>query len=211
MPRVNTVEKARKADPRYGIAVGDKYYWWTFKNQRGPGTKMKSKTYPKPSQLTRSNFKSQWRGFAEQMQDLALDDGLHDALQEIAGAIRELGEECQSSLDNMPEGLQQGSTGEMLQERIDACDNWAGEIEGLDQPEREDPEHQTFEEFLDEYMAREGAEQPGEMADLIEWATDLWDDHKRECQEREDEADTNFQSALEDLRDEAINADPGEV
>src|SRR5262245_50595270 len=139
MPKVNTVEKARKADDRYGIKVGDKYYWWSFKNQRGPGTIVKSKTYPKPSQLTRSSFKSQWRSFAEQIEDMAVEDGLYDNLQSLAADIRTLGEECQSSLDNMPEGLQQGATGEMLQERIDNCDSWASEIESLDQPEREDP------------------------------------------------------------------------
>jgi hypothetical protein len=210
MPRVHTVEKARKADDRYGIKVGDKYYWWTFKNRAGPGTKVKSKTYPKPSQLTRSAFKSQWRSFGEQIAELAIEDGLHDALQSIAADIRSLGEEQQSSLDNMPEGLQQGDTGQMLQERIDACEAWADEIEGLDEPEREEPEHETFEEFLeripsiptvDELLTESGQT----------WAEEQWEEYKGECQEREEEADSEYQSKLEELREEAANADPGEV
>jgi hypothetical protein len=223
MPRVITVEKARKADPRYGIEVGDKYYYWVFKNQRGPGTKVKSKTYPRPSQLTRSNFKSQWRSFGEEIADLAVDDGLYDALQEIAGRIRELGEECQSSLDNMPEGLQQGSTGEMLQERIDNCDSWASEIEGLDQPELEEIERQSFDEFLDEQPddqpqrkdfggdAGDSAAWAEFLAALHDWATGRWADWEQEFLDACEQAVETYNDALEAIKEEAINADPGEV
>jgi hypothetical protein len=216
MPRVNKVERARKAIPHAGIAVGDTYYWWTFKNQRGPGTKVVSKAYPRPSQLTRSSFKSQWRSFSEQMGDLSLDDGLYDALVEIAGEIRSLGEECQGSLDNMPEGLQQGATGEMLQERIQNCETWADEIEGLDQPELEEPEEQSFEDFLDNYSMPEP-----ERLDLAtvedyldavqDWATTAWEQYLTEQADAKEQAESDYEAALEELRDAAINADPGEV
>ena len=216
MPRVITVEKARKADPRYGIEVGDKYYYWVFKNQRGPGTKVKSKTYPKPSQLTRSNFKSQWRSFGEEIADLAIDDSLFDALQEIAGRIRELGEECQGSLDNMPEGLQQGSTGEMLQERIDNCDTWASEIEGLEEPEMEEIERQSFDEYLDEQpvgppLRAEYDSDDDYHGDLIEWATDHWTQWETDFLDACEAAVETFNDALEAIKEEAANADPGEV
>jgi hypothetical protein len=207
VPRVNKVEKARKAIPSIGVVPGDSYFWWTFKNQTGPGTKVVSKTYPKPSQLTRSNFKSQWRGFQEEIAELALDETLSDALQDIASRIRELGEECQSSLDNMPEGLQQGATGEMLQERIDNCESWASDIENLDEVTREEAEHPTFEEFLD----NDATPQPNNNGELVEWAYIYWENYQSDCAERQREADEEYESKLSDTRDEAINADPGEV
>jgi hypothetical protein len=42
-----------------------------------------------------------------------------EELEDIKSGFEDLGQETQDSLDNMPEGLQQGATGEMLQERID--------------------------------------------------------------------------------------------
>lgn len=196
MPRVHKVEKARKAMPAQGIAVGDSYYWWKFKNRVGNGTRMVSKTPPKPSQLTRSGFNSQWRGFAEQIEELPLDDGLYDALQEIAGAIRELGEEAQSSLDNMPEGLQQGATGELLTQRVENADSWASEIEGLEQPELIEPEMdepgQDEDESAEEYELRSAeAEQ----------------EHEDEVQR----AQEDYDEALQTLKDDALAADPGEA
>jgi hypothetical protein len=219
MPRVNKVERARKAIPHAGIAVGDTYYWWTFKNQRGPGTKVVSKTYPRPSQLTRSSFKSQWRSFSEQMGDLSLDDGLYDALVEIAGEIRSLGEECQGSLDNMPEGLQQGATGEMLQERIQNCETWADEIEGLDQPELEEPEEPDFEDVApdqDDFVAdinREGCyvTEADAYDAFFDAATAAWEQHVTEIADAKEQAESDYEAALEELRDAAVNADPGEV
>lgn len=203
MPRVHKVERARKAKPEKGIKVGDTYYWWTFKNQRGPGTKMVSLTYPKPSQLTRSAFKSQWRGFAEEIGDLALDDGLHEALQDIASRIRELGEECQSSLDNMPEGLQQGATGEMLQERINNCETWADEIEGLDEPDRDACNSEAEDEFPEPERSDfdEGEDGDKEFADAVAQAKS----------DRDEKAEELWQEKLEALKEEAANADPGEV
>lgn len=228
MPRVHHVQKAAKDHPEIGVKKGEPYYHWTFKNQRGPGTQVKSKTYPKPSQLTRSAFKSQWRGFSETIAEMPLDDGLYDALQELAGEIRALGEECQSSLDNMPEGLQQGSTGELLQTRIDNCESWASEIEGLDDPgqfdESEIEDLPTFESWLDDggpaepmpermnYGGDAGdAEAWGEFLDALnDWAHEQWAAFGEDLAAKIEEARSEYDSKLEELRDEAANADPGE-
>jgi hypothetical protein len=51
---------------------------------------------------------------------------------EIAPEIGTAGEECQDSLDNMPEGLQESPTGQLLQERIDACESAQSELESMD-------------------------------------------------------------------------------
>lgn len=140
MPRVYKVESARKDYPEAGIKKGDTYYHWEFRF----GGKRKSKTYPKPSQLTQSAFLQQL--YSIQEIGLPADESLKDIVEDIAGQLRDLGEEQQNSLDNMPEGLQQGSTGEMLQTRIDSCESVADEIENIDlsgpdtDEEKEDPE-----------------------------------------------------------------------
>lgn len=51
MPRVHR-QKAAKDYPEHGIAKGDTYYRWAFRY----GGKRKSKTYPRPSQLTQSKL-----------------------------------------------------------------------------------------------------------------------------------------------------------
>jgi len=139
MPRVHVVEKARKARPEAGIEVGDRYFYWTKRS--GPYTKGRtyySKTYPKPSQLTGSAFLQSVYALQEEMSAYSPDSDLESVRDDWAQRIREIGEECQEKLDNMPEGLQQGSTGELLQERIDAMENWASEIEGVNIPDRKD-------------------------------------------------------------------------
>jgi hypothetical protein len=52
MARAHFVKKARKAIPGTDIKKGDSYYWWKFRF----GGKRTSKTAPKASQLTQSEF-----------------------------------------------------------------------------------------------------------------------------------------------------------
>lgn len=56
--------------------------------------------------------------------------------------VEELRNTTQESLDNMPENLQNSSTAELLQERIDSVENALSEIESidLDYEEKEDEE-----------------------------------------------------------------------
>lgn len=122
MPRV-VKRKARKAYPEQGIEKGEEYYYWKIKLARG-GLTRRSKTYPKPSQLN--------LGFTGQLGDLqeslsAASD--LDGLRGVAEEIRELGGEQQEKFDNMPDGLQQGDTGQLLEERASALESWADEIE----------------------------------------------------------------------------------
>lgn len=48
------------------------------------------------------------------------------------GRIDELRDMAEESLSNMPEQLQEGDTGIMLQERIDAMEGWRSDLEGID-------------------------------------------------------------------------------
>jgi hypothetical protein len=48
-------------------------------------------------------------------------EGLFGDLESAADESESLGSEQEEKLNNMPEGFQQGSTGELLQARSDAC------------------------------------------------------------------------------------------
>lgn len=122
MPRV-TKRVARKDYPNNDIKKGEEYYYWKIRRAYG-GSVYRSKTYPTPSQLN--------HGFAGQIGEIQLSlDAAEDAdgLRSVAEEIRSLGEEQGEKFDNMPEGLQQGDTGQLLEERRDQCEEWASAIE----------------------------------------------------------------------------------
>lgn len=112
------------------IAKGESYYWWQFMHS----PKQYSKTMPKPSQLTQSAFMSTLYSIQEEISecDASTPDEFNEFRDSIASQIEELKDETQNSLDNMPESLQYSPTGELLQERIDALENWQSEVEGIE-------------------------------------------------------------------------------
>ena len=127
MPRVHHVRKARKSYSNDGIEKGDSYYWWQF----AFGRKIRSKTKPVRSQLTQSGFLSNLYdlqdGLANRFTDIyAIADDKQNLYDELEG----MKQECEDSLENMPEGLREtSSSGELLQERIDALEEWLDELE----------------------------------------------------------------------------------
>jgi hypothetical protein len=151
MARATFVKKARKDVPNTDIKAGDSYYHWSFR-VGSRFAKRFSKTSPKRSQLTQSAFKGALYDIEDDIAELKADDGLGETAQFLAEQIRELGEECQGSLDNMPEGLQQGDTGQMLQERIDACEEAASELESIDVDPDSRDDDTTVEEFWEDVL-----------------------------------------------------------
>ena len=163
MPRVHHVKKARKDNP--AVKRGDPYYYWEFRY----GPKRYSATPPRPSQLTQSHFLSASLELQERIGDLTTEDDLEAARDEIAGEIDNLRDETQDSFDNMPEGLQQGDTGQLLEGRVEALEQWQQELEGLefdideddvaadaeDDEEREEAIEAAKQERLDELQAIE--------------------------------------------------------
>lgn len=138
MPKVHHVKKARKAIPLIGVKPGDDYYWWAIrlKGQRS-GRKYVSKTQPKPSQLTSSDY---MRSILELQEEHYIGrdwDDMECRRDDVRDRIQEILDEQQGRLDNMPEGLQQGDTGQLIQERIDCCENAVSELDSLDIPEKE--------------------------------------------------------------------------
>jgi predicted RNase H-like nuclease (RuvC/YqgF family) len=126
MARVTHVKKARKDIPGTDIKAGEPYYWWKFKNS----TKRCSKTRPKPSQLTQSAFKST---VLEWMERLTPDfDDLESELDQLKSDVEDLKATTEESLENMPDGLKEGDTGQLLQERIDTLEAAHDELDSID-------------------------------------------------------------------------------
>lgn len=124
MPRVHFVKSARRDYPEQGIKKGESYYWWKFRY----ASKSRSKTRPTPRQLTRSEF---WITIYDLQDELAQCTD-SSVLEDIVQRIRELSDEQEEKKNNMPDSLQQGPTGELLQNRADELSGWADELDGLD-------------------------------------------------------------------------------
>jgi len=132
MARVTHVKKARKAYKSDGIKKGDSYYWWKFRYSG----KIRSKTPPRPSQLTQSAFLSTLYQIQESIEDYSIDEAgsvsdIECFVDEVKSQIEELRDQCEESRENMPESLQDSPTGELLQERYDALDDWHSELDYL--------------------------------------------------------------------------------
>jgi hypothetical protein len=131
MPRVTHVKSARKANSV--AAVGESYYWWKFRY----GGKRYSATYPRPGQLTQSAFYGPVYDLVDQVNNATIEnvDDFESFRDEISSAVQDICDECQGSLDNMPESLQESPTGELLQNRVNACESAISEIGGMEAPD----------------------------------------------------------------------------
>lgn len=145
---------AAKDYPEHGIKKGDTYYTWTLRfSKLGSGTTYKSKTYPKASQTTSSPFYQQLYSLQERLGDLEITDKesievAASEIEEVASEAESLRDETQESYDNLPENFQAGDTGQLLEERISALDQWASELQDLAQ-ELNDIEDETLQGYID--------------------------------------------------------------
>lgn len=127
MPRVHQ-QKAAKDYPDHGIKKGDVYYSWSFRY----GGEHKSRTYPRPSQLTQSKLSTAYaamEGLEDSLPSLDTLEGIAEAARECAEEVRGVAEEYRDSRENMPEGLQDGPTGQECEEKADALEACADELE----------------------------------------------------------------------------------
>lgn len=126
MPKVYHV-KARKDYPHFGIKKGDMHYNWVLKTGPRSSREFRQIAPPRRSQLTTSEFLSTVYDIEDR---LAAVTDLSD-LDDIASDLRTLGDEQQEKYDNMPDGLQQGATGELLSSRASGCEEAADEIDTI--------------------------------------------------------------------------------
>ena len=90
-------------------------------------------------ELTSSDFLSTlWRLQDNLDNDYDLSD--FSCVEDIKSELENLRDECQDRLDNMPEQLQEASTGEILQTRIDSLDSAIDELDGIEEPDEYDEE-----------------------------------------------------------------------
>jgi len=141
MTKVTYVKTARKPNPVVTQEMIDRaksgedpeaasYYWWQF----AFCSKSYSKKPPKRSQLTQSEYYSQAWDMEDEIGELEAEsmEDLESTVEDLVSRIQELGGEQTDKLYNMPEGLQEGDTGQLLQSRADACEAIASELECLD-------------------------------------------------------------------------------
>lgn len=122
MPKIHHVKKARKDYPEHNIAKGSEYYWWWMRySKTARGVKRYSKTPPKPSQLTTSPFLSELYSIQESI-DAATEDDVEDVIEEAISSVEDLKSTTEESLENIPEQLKDGATGELLKARIEVLE-----------------------------------------------------------------------------------------
>lgn len=180
--------KANKDYPQNGIKKGDTYWYVKLKLQRG-GIVKRSLTPFKRSQLTTSEFQSALYDWEDEKDGL----GDMDNAQSLADTIREIGEEQQGKFDNMPEGLQQGDTGQMIEQRAQACEQAASDIEEIiGEWETAKEEHDSA---VQEYEAAQSALEEAENGEEAEdAATELM-----QVEEPEEWDDSEFVSRVQDV------------
>lgn len=168
MARATFVKSARKDNPDHGIKKGDSYWWWSFRTAYS-SSKHYSKTRPRPSQLTQSEYTSTFLGIQEGVEDAANDIGdiedLKSSLEDAKSSMEDLQSECEDKLSNLESAFPGGSpTIDLIQERVDNCqstidsiESAVSELENLEDSDEEDP---TMLEDGDHVIYRE---QPGEV------------------------------------------------
>lgn len=182
MPRVYKVNAARKARPSHNIEVGDTYYYWTFRR----GGKQYSKTYPKPWDLTQSEFLGQKYRLEHQISELTTTEFVEGAWEAIVDEIDALAEEQEEKHQNMPENLQYSPTAELLEERHAACEAWAEELREIgdrecweDEPEKpgDEPDEPDEDDFDTEKAYNEAYEKWQAECDEINEQQEQYDAH----------------------------------
>lgn len=124
MPRVKS-QKANKDYPAQGIKKGQIYYSWKFRY----GGKRMSLTYPKPSQLTQSEYLGAVYDFQERIQSMSNEEILNGGLEDLYQEIETLKDETEEKKSNMPEQLQEVGSGEILTQRIDDLETFLSELD----------------------------------------------------------------------------------
>jgi hypothetical protein len=151
MPKVTFVKSARKDYPNQGITKGESYYHWSFMSGGKGGPKIRSKRKPRPSQLTQSEFWSQVLSWQESADDKTPElSDIESEIGELKSDIEALRDEQLEKHDNLPPGLQDGPSGELIQGRYDALDEAYNILDSIEIPSLEDLDFETPEEKADQ-------------------------------------------------------------
>lgn len=115
---------------RVVVTKGTTYYAWSFNF----GPSFISLTKPRRSQLTQSEFLGTIYDIEDRIAELSCsnESELQSERDEIVSELESLRDETQEKFDNMPDGLQQGDTGQLLEERVQQVEDAIDEFENLD-------------------------------------------------------------------------------
>jgi hypothetical protein len=143
------------------VKKGETYYSWGMM-VGGRGIQRKSKTPPTRSQLTNSEFLGRIYDLEDNVDwsNVECPEDLQSRRDELVSELQALGEEQSDKLSNMPDGLQQSQTGELLEQRAEACENIASEFENVDLDDfEEDLDNEELDEVADTYREENGLEE----------------------------------------------------
>lgn len=128
---------------------GEVFYSWSFRY----GGTHRSREYPKPSQLTQSEFLSRIYAITEEQPDFISKEDLSVWLEETISELEEIRDEQEEKRENMPYSLQESHTGELLQNRYDSVQEWIDDLEQLkDRCEDEEEDVDNIAEDISDYQ-----------------------------------------------------------
>ena len=130
MPLVHYVKKARKDNS--AAKRGESYYWWKFAYD----PRQYSKTMPKRSQLTKSDYK----GCVYDLQDSVVDYSdissefeFDNMVTEIEDQVTDIMEQCEASRLNLRPNLQEVSpNAKLLKARAASCKKCLEQLDALE-------------------------------------------------------------------------------
>lgn len=129
---------------------------------------------------------------------------LDDAIEDIMSDLENIKDECESSLDNMPDGLRDGDTGCTLQERIDGLENAISELDLIDADGlKEDAMAELEVIYLD---GDEENEDEDNIVDPSEVDYDEFVEDDRISQDIRDEVAANYADNLKDAINEVLES-----
>jgi hypothetical protein len=153
------------------INKGEKYFMWGLKSGRGGIVYRQHESCgrPRASQLTLGRLAGVYAA-VETAEDAVKAAGdcsdVKQALDECHGEIDSLKDEFQDSFDNMPEGLQQGDTGQLLERRIEQLDEFLTELENAANDIEEDEDLEVDDEDPKVGEARDKAQEALDSLDI---------------------------------------------
>ena len=204
MARINVVNKSRKENKCGGcgkiIPVGSKYFYVDFYSGRH-AVRCASCGFKRWETTENSYLQTLYQiqdDYQEKLDNMDADTADTSIKDDIVSDLENLRDECQERFDNIPEQLQDGDAGSLLQERIDSLDEAISDIDNVDFEEFDDwkDDNGYDEESFDSWCEENGFADEDDFEENIE-------DHKSDF---EDEAKEKYEEYLEDVRSEISDA-----
>lgn len=153
------------------ITPGMTYKTWAFRYGGKRVRCDKPKCRPRESDLTQSKMSGAYAA-REAIEDAVAEflegtmdvEDLKDAVESGASDIEGVASEYEDSFNDMNEGLQNSETGQLVQEKADALNNWAQELRDLEFDDEDEPREDAKPEVWDNWRE----EKVGELRGVLE-------------------------------------------